>query len=62
MDTKNLDAIKRMVTRLQAIKETDWLVFDTVVRINTAKELLQQIVDVYDKSSPTQDAEEVRDN
>ena len=62
MDTKELDAIKRMVTRLQAIKETDWLVFDTVVRINTAKELLQQIVDVYDKSSPTQDAEEVRDN
>ena len=62
MNTKNLDAIKRMVTRLQAIKETDWLVFDTVVRINTAKELLQQIVDVYDKSSPTQDAEEVRDN
>ena len=47
---------------VQAIKETDWLVFDTVVRINTAKELLQQIVDVYDKSSPTQDAEEVRDN
>ena len=42
MDTKNLDAIKRMVARLQAIKETDWLVFDTVVRINTAKELLQQ--------------------
>lgn len=48
MNTKNLDAIKRMVVRLQSIRETEFLVIDTAIRINTAVELLKEIVAVYE--------------
>lgn len=60
MNTKNLDAIKRMVTRLRSIRETEFLFMDTAVRINTAAELLKEVVDAYDAHTPAQDAEEVR--
>lgn len=61
MNTKNLDAIKRMVTRLQAIKETDTIEFPNVLyNIRQAVECLQEVVAVYDAHTPTQDTEEVR--
>lgn len=47
MNTKNLDVIKRMVTRLQAIKETDDM--DLVdYQLTCSIEYLQHIVDIYD--------------
>lgn len=58
MNTKNLDAIKRMVVRLQSIRETEFLVIDVAVRINTAVALLKEVIDIYD---PIQNnSEEVR--
>lgn len=55
MNTKNLDAIKRMVTRLQAIKETDDLEL-VDYQIDCVLEYLQHIVDIYDpiKNHPSQ--------
>ena len=59
MNTKNLDAIKRMVTRLQAIKETDTTEFPNVLyNIRQAVECLQEIIAVYD--SEQNNTEEVR--
>lgn len=60
MNTKSLEAIERMVVRLQAILETEFLVLDAAVKVVDAKRLLEETVQLYDAHSPAQDSEEVR--
>lgn len=57
MNTKNLDAIKRMVTRLQAIRETDDVEL-VEYQIDISIDYLQHVVDMYD--SEQNNTEEVR--
>ena len=58
MNTKNLDAIKRMVTRLQAIRETENLSTPEIWDINGAISNLNDIVETYD--SKQRNSEEIR--
>ena len=58
MNTKNLDAIKRMVTRLQAIRETENLSTPDMWNICGAISNLSDIVETYD--SKQSNSEEIR--
>ena len=58
MNTKNLDAIKRMVTRLQAIRETENLSTPEIWNIRNAISNLSDVVEHYD--SEQNNPEEVR--
>ena len=51
MNTKNLDAIKRMVTRLQSIRETENLSTPEIWNISGAISNLNDIVEHYETSN-----------
>jgi len=59
MDTKNLDAIKRMVTRLQAIRETENLSTSDIWNICGAISNLDDVVEHYETPNE-ENAPEVR--
>lgn len=59
MNTKNLDAIKRMVTRLQSIRETDDVEL-VEYQIDISIEHLQHVVDLYEYDSKQNNSEEIR--
>ncbi len=56
MNTKNLDAIKRMVVRLQSIKETESLDDESAFWLDCALVYLWGLVDVYDKREKRNDS------
>jgi hypothetical protein len=60
VNSKNLDAIRRMVVRLQSILETEFLMLDAAVKVVDAKRLLEETVQFYDAHSPAQNSEEIR--
>ncbi len=59
MNTKNYDAIVRMITRLNSIIETEQMSARSENDILDAMSLLRRVLDRRE-NSPTQNAEEVR--
>lgn len=58
MNTKNLDAINRMVTRLQSIRETEFLYIPTFIEIGKAIDILKGVAKEYDPKQSN--SEEIR--